>query len=86
MIMWRDASFANGDDMRSRTGFVAMMCGGVIVAWGSKLESTIALSTVESEYMAICAAAQEVLFLRQLLANLNLEPSGATRMLVDNIG
>ena len=36
--------------------------------------------------MAICAAAQEVLFLRQLRANLNLEPSGATRMLKDNIG
>jgi hypothetical protein len=36
--------------------------------------------------MAICAAAQEVLFLRQLLTNLNLEPSGATRMLEDNIG
>jgi hypothetical protein len=30
MIMWQDASFADGDDMRSRTGFVAMMCGGVV--------------------------------------------------------
>jgi hypothetical protein len=63
MIMWQDASFADGDDRRSRTGFVVMMCGSV-VAWGSKLQSTVALSTVEAEYMAICAAAQEALFLR----------------------
>ena len=62
-----------------------MMCGSV-VAWGSKLQSTIALSTEEAEYMAICAAAQEALFLRQLLANLNLELPGATRMLEDDVG
>jgi hypothetical protein len=56
MIMWQVASFADGDDRRSRTGFVAMICGSV-VAWGSKPQSTVALSTVEAEYMAICAAA-----------------------------
>jgi hypothetical protein len=54
MIMWQDSSFADGDNMRSRTGFVAMMCGGT-VAWGSRLQSTVALSTVEAEYMALYA-------------------------------
>ena len=27
IMMWQDASFADGDARRSRTGFVAMMCG-----------------------------------------------------------
>ena len=47
ILMWQDAPFADGDDRRSRTGFVAMMCGSVITR-GSKLQPTIALSTVEA--------------------------------------
>jgi hypothetical protein len=43
-IMWQDSSFAYGDSRRSRMGFIAMMCGGPLV-WGSKLQSTFALST-----------------------------------------
>jgi hypothetical protein len=85
MAMWQDSSFADGDNMRSRTGIVAMMCGGT-VAWGSRLQSTVALSTVEAEYMARCASSQEVLFFRQLLTNFNMAPSGSTRMLKDNNG
>ena len=56
-IMWQDSSFGNGDRRRSRTGFIAMMCGAHVVR-GSKLQSTVALSTVEAEYMAISAAVQ----------------------------
>ena len=62
-----------------------MMCGGSVV-WGSKLQSTVALSTAETEYMAMCASLQEVLFLRQILANLDHAPSGSTRMLEDTKG
>ena len=40
-----------------------MMCG-VATAWGSRLQPTVALGTVEAEYMALAAAAQEVIFLR----------------------
>jgi hypothetical protein len=36
--------------------------------------------------MAISASVQEVLFLRQLLANLDHAPAGSTRMLEDNNG
>ena len=85
VIMWQDSSFGDGDNRRSRTGFLAMMCGGPVV-WGSKLQSTVALSTVEAEYMALSASVQEVMFLRQLLSNLNHPPSTSTRMLEDNNG
>jgi hypothetical protein len=85
MIMWQDSSFADGDNMSSRAGCVAMMCGG-IVAWGSKLHPTVALSTVEAEYMALCASSHGVLFLRQLLTNFDMNPSGSRRMLEDNNG
>jgi len=55
-------------------------------AWGRTLQSTVALSNVEAEYMAICAAAQEVLFLHQLLTRLNIKPAEPTMMFADNNG
>ena len=44
------------------------------------------LAIAEAEYMAICAAVQKVLFLRQLLAKLDHAPTGSTRMLEDDNG
>jgi len=83
--MWQDSSFGDGDNKRSRTGFIAMMCGAPEV-WGSKLQSTVALSTVGAEYMVISAAVQEVLFLRHLSNNLDHTHVCSTKMLKDNIG
>ncbi|EGD83144.1 hypothetical protein PTSG_12080 [Salpingoeca rosetta] len=51
---------------------------------GSRLQPTVALSTAEAEYMAISAAAQDVVFLRQLLMDLGEPEAGATKMLTDN--
>jgi hypothetical protein len=81
-IMWQDSSYGDGENIRWRSGFLCMMCGGPVV-WGIKLQSIVALSTSEAEYMAIRASVQEVLFLRQLFANLYHAPSRSTRMLED---
>eukprot|EP00873_Tetraselmis_striata_P023102 jgi/Tetstr1/443366/TSEL_031381.t1 len=61
-----DADWA-GDvvSRRSTTGFVFMLCGAA-VSWKSQLQATVALSTAEAEYMALCAAVCEALFLREL--------------------
>ena len=71
-----DADFAGGfrkdEDLqdpstaRSRTGYVIYVFG-VPITWGSKLQTEIALSTMESEYIALSTAAREVLSLRNLL-------------------
>ena len=82
---WQDASYGDGPDMRSRTGFVVTMCGAAVL-WGSRLQPSVALSTVEAEYMALAAAAQEVCFLRQLLMNLGMQIKKATEMMEDNKG
>ena len=47
------------DTARSTTGFVLMLAGAAI-DWRSKLQPTVALSTVEAEAMALCAATVEV--------------------------
>ena len=51
---------------------------------GSKLQPTVALSTVEAEYTVVSAASQEVLFLRHLLSNLDIVSEFPTRMLEDD--
>jgi hypothetical protein len=52
-IAWQNSSFADRPDGKSRTGYEVLMCG-FVVAWGSRLQPTMALSTMEAEYMALC--------------------------------
>ncbi len=62
-VAWQDSSFADGLGGKSRIGYVVLMCGAA-VAWSSILQPILALSTMEAEYMSLCAATQEVMFLR----------------------
>ena len=57
---------SNPDNRRSTTGYVFTLAGGVI-SWKSKSQLTVALSSTESEYMALSAATQEALSLRELI-------------------
>eukprot|EP00873_Tetraselmis_striata_P015645 jgi/Tetstr1/435909/TSEL_024795.t1 len=68
---------------RSTTGFVFMLCGAA-VSWRSQLHATVALSTAEAEYMVLCAAVCEALFLRELLRELCCAQSEATMIFEDN--
>jgi hypothetical protein len=62
-----------------------MICGSA-VAWGIELQSSVALPTAEAACMALSAASQEVIFLRQLLTNLGEHVQGPTPMYEDNEG
>lgn len=73
-----DADFAGGYDKNdtsnprdclSRTGYVIKYAGCPIV-WASKLQTTIALSTTEAEYMALSTAMREMIYLMQLIEEL----------------
>jgi hypothetical protein len=73
------------DTRRSTTAYVFMLNGGV-VSWNSRLQTTVALSSTEAEYMAACAAAQEAVFLRRLLTDLGYVQYGPTVIHADNQG
>ena len=65
-----DADWAGDQDSRrSRTGYVVMLNNGAI-SWRSTLQQTVALSTTESEYMALTEACKEVEWIRELLKEL----------------
>lgn len=68
LIGFADADYAGDlDTRRSTTGYVFMYGGGP-VSWNSKRQSTVALSTMEAEYMALCAAVQEGVWLEAQVA------------------
>ena len=73
--MYVDADFAglydveDHDDpicVKSRTGYVLIL-GGCPISWASKLQTEIALSTLEAEYIALSTAMRELLPQRELL-------------------
>lgn len=60
------------DTYRSTTGYVYTV-GGAAVVWVSNLQGQVALSTTESEYVAIAEAGKEMVWLKGLLEELGKE-------------
>ena len=64
--LYSDADFAGSKEKKSTSGFVAKMCGASI-DWYSRRQQTVALNTMESEYVALASAVQESVYIKQLL-------------------
>ena len=61
------------------------MAGGPI-SWLSQKQSTVALSTAEAEYIALRSAAQEAVWLKQLLKDSQEDGNQAITAMEDNQG
>jgi len=61
------------DTCRSTSGYVFMMAGGP-VTWSSKRQATVALSTVEAEYVAMSRCAQQMQWMQGWLTEVDIEP------------
>jgi len=62
-----DSNLARDIDTRkSVTGFIFFL-GCCAISWQSKQQTSVALSSMEAEYMAACAASQEAIWLRRLI-------------------
>ncbi|KAH9723668.1 hypothetical protein KPL70_007189 [Citrus sinensis] len=65
-----DSDFAGDLDKRkSTTGYVFTLAGAA-VSWVSKLQTVVALSTTEAEYMAVTQACKEAIWIQRLLEEL----------------
>ena len=60
------------DERRSTTGYVFTLGRGPI-CWKSMIQSLVALSTIEAEYMAITEATKESLWLTSLVKELGIQ-------------
>jgi Reverse transcriptase (RNA-dependent DNA polymerase) len=85
---YTDASFqTDRDDLRSQSGFVFTLNGGV-VSWRSSKQDTTADSTTEAEYIAASEAAKEGVWIKKFVAELGMVPSasGPLELYCDNNG
>ena len=75
LLGYCEADFAGDLDSRRSTSEYAFMLHGGAISWGSKVQPTVAASTMEAEYMAAAVAAKEVVWLRRLLGELQEQTS-----------
>lgn len=75
---YADADWASDrNDRKSYTGLVFKLSGGAI-SWESNKQRTVALSSTEAEYMSLCEASKEGIYLRNVLSELIKYESSVT--------
>ena len=67
--LWNYESDQDPVCVKSRTGYVITL-GGCPVTWVSKLQSEIAVSTLETEYIALSQSMRDLLPMRRILAEI----------------
>ena len=72
IIIAFDADLSNSANRHSRTGFCAYLYG-MLVAWHSRLQPSVSLSTAEAEYMAIAAASRFAVWYRMLVGDFGIK-------------
>jgi hypothetical protein len=83
---WFDADFAADlDTRRSTSGEVFMMLGGP-VSWSSKKQATVALSTVEAEYIALTRSSKQAMWMYSFLEELCMPQERPAILYGDNMG
>ena len=79
-----DADYgSNLIDRKSTTGYIFVFCGGPI-SWQSRKQLTVALSTMEAEYMALSDAIRELLSRMYYITELGLSLIQPTITFTDN--
>ena len=72
-VAYVDADYGGcRDTRRSTSGYVFIMAGGP-VTWSSKRQTTVALSTVEAEYVAMSRCAQQMTWMQSWLGEANIK-------------
>ena len=83
---YSDSDWGNDvNDRRSVTGWVFFLHDGA-VSWQSHKQPTVALSSVEAEYMAATQATREAVWWRAFLTELGMPPAAATTIHSDSQG
>jgi len=78
-----DADWASSHDRKSTSGYVITIAGGA-VAWSSKKQTTVALSTPEAKYVTATHVVKQVLWHRSLLTELGIPIPDTSTIFSDN--
>ena len=70
LVDYTDSDWAGSVQDRKSTSGCYFSLGFVVTSWFSRKQISVALNSVETEYIAACMAAREAVWLRKLLAGL----------------
>ncbi|KAF2345028.1 Reverse transcriptase RNA-dependent DNA polymerase [Trinorchestia longiramus] len=79
-----DADWAGDRSDRKSTSGYCFTLSNSVITWRSVKQSCVALSTAEAEYVALAGAAQEAIWLKQLLDDLEIKTGGLMVVNEDN--
>lgn len=83
LLGYCDADWAGSSDRKSISGYLFQLFGATI-SWASRKQTCVALSSTESEYVALSEGCQEAIWLRRLLEDFNEKQDESTVILEDN--
>jgi hypothetical protein len=83
LIAYSDADWGGDVDRKSTSGALHYF-GEDLVHWTSKTQGCVALSTAEAEYVTASSCAQDVIWLRGVLGDLNYQQREPTVIFEDN--
>ena len=81
--IYTDSSWNNNpDNSRSRSGYIITF-NNCMINWKSKLQPIVALSSAEAEYIALCDAGKEAIWLKRFIQELKFNQS-SVQIFIDN--
>ena len=86
LTAYADADWGSDKTARKSTNGVLMQLGRSTVAWKTRKQSVIALSTTEAEFVAASEACKLVIWCRELLAELSAANNSPKVLFQDNQG
>lgn len=84
LVAYSDADWGNDvNDRRSISGGILKVFGSTVM-WMTRKQQTVALSSTEAEFMALCITACDGIWLRRMLNDLGIVVEGAVTYYEDN--
>ncbi|KAI3768676.1 hypothetical protein L2E82_19506 [Cichorium intybus] len=84
MEIFTDSDFAGDLTDRKSTSGYAVLWDGAAVSWSSKKQSIVALSSTEAEYVAAASCACQVVWIREILEEMGMQPIRGSVIKCDN--
>lgn len=86
LIVFTDSSHGDCLDTRHSSMGYCFSLGSGVITWASRCQKTVAISTLEAEYLAVSEACRELLWINQLFRELNIPFSNLPILLCNNDG
>ena len=86
LVGYADSDYATDVSTRRSVSGSYITIGGGPVAWASRIQPCVTLSTVEAEYVSLSSTAQDMVWLRTLLRDLGFPQTLPSTIFEDNQG